>query len=263
MFIVDSHCHLDALDYENLHKDIADVLAKARAQEVKHLLAVGVTLSRFEKAYPTLSQFKDISLACGVHPLDIDDEPFNLAHLRQLAQDKKVIAIGELGLDYYYSAENKKRQQQVFAEQIEVANELAKPIIVHTRSAREDTLGLLKEANADKCSGVIHCFTENWDFAKSALDLGFYISISGIVTFKNAEALRDVVRKIPADRLLVETDSPYLAPIPYRGKENQPAYTRQVCEYLATLKGKSTEEFAQITTENFERLFKIDVQSLG
>ena len=249
MFIVDSHCHLDALDYESLHKDIADVVAKANARDVKHLLAIGVTLSRFEKAYPKLAKFPNVSLACGVHPLDLEEEPYDA-----------VIAIGEIGLDYYYSADNKALQQTVFADQIRIANEVDKPVIIHTRSAPEDTIAMLRENHAEKCGGLIHCFTETLDFAKKALDLGFYISCSGIITFKNAESIREAIRYVPADRLLVETDSPYLAPVPYRGKENQPAYTREVCEYVATLKGLSVEEFAQISTQNFERLFKINVQ---
>ncbi|AZI14818.1 TatD family hydrolase [Avibacterium paragallinarum] len=260
MFIVDSHCHLDALDYENLHKNVADVVQKAKQRGVQHLLAVGVTLQRFEQVYDSLALFPQISLACGVHPLNLEDEPFDYERLLKLAQDDKVIAIGEMGLDYYYSEENKAEQQSVFAQQIAIANELAKPIIVHTRSAREDTIALLKAHNAEKCGGILHCFTENWEMAKQALDLGFYISISGIITFKNAVELRDVVRKVPLDSLLVETDSPYLAPVPYRGKQNQPAYTREVCDYVATLKGLTSEEFAQITTQNFERLFKIQVQ---
>ncbi|QEH08223.1 YchF/TatD family DNA exonuclease [Histophilus somni] len=260
MFIVDSHCHLDALDYENLHTDIADVVDKAKQRDVKHLLAVGVTLNRFEQAYAQLALFKEVSLACGVHPLDLAEEPFDYQRLLRLAQDEKVVAIGETGLDYYYSIENKALQQSVFAQQIEIANQLSKPVIVHTRSARDDTIAILRENNAQKCGGVLHCFTENWGIAKQALDLGFYISISGIITFKNAQELRDVVRQVPLERLLVETDSPYLAPVPYRGKQNQPAYTREVCEYVATLKGLSAEDFAQITTQNFERLFKINVQ---
>ncbi|BFU64603.1 YchF/TatD family DNA exonuclease [Rodentibacter abscessus] len=260
MFIVDSHCHLDALDYENLHKNIADVVEKAYARDVKHLLAIGVTLSRFEKAYETLSRFDNISLACGVHPLDFEEEPYEADRLLRLAQDKKVIAIGEIGLDYYYSADNKIEQQSIFASQIAIANQLNKPVIIHTRAAGEDTISMLRENKAEKCGGVIHCFTETLDFAKKALDLGFYISCSGIITFKNAEAIREAIRYVPADRLLVETDSPYLAPVPYRGKENQPAYTREVCEYVATLKGFSAEEFARITTQNFERLFKIRVE---
>lgn len=260
MFIVDSHCHLDALDYENLHRDIEDVIAKAQAREVKHILAVGVTLRRYEQIVDALKPFDSVSLSCGVHPLDLDDEPFDFERLLRLAADPKVVAIGETGLDYYYSAENKSLQQAVFAKQIDIANQLHKPVIVHTRSAREDTIALLKQHHAEKCGGVLHCFTENWEMAKQALDLGFYISISGIVTFKNAEDLREVVRKIPSDRLLVETDSPYLAPVPYRSKQNQPAYVREVCEYVATLKGVSLEDCAQITTRNFEQLFKIQLQ---
>lgn len=260
MFIVDSHCHLDALDYDNLHKNIADVVEKAYARDVKHLLAIGVTLSRFEKAYEWLKGFDNISLACGVHPLDFEEEPYDAERLLRLAQDKKVIAIGEIGLDYYYSAENKTEQQRIFANQIDIANQLNKPVIIHTRSAADDTISMLREHQAEKCGGVIHCFTETLEFAKKALDLGFYISCSGIITFKNAEAIREAIRYVPVDRLLVETDSPYLAPVPYRGKENQPAYTREVCEYVAALKGVSMEEFAQITTQNFERLFKINVQ---
>jgi len=240
MFIVDSHCHLDALDYENLHKDIADVVTKANARDVKHLLAIGVTLSRFEKAYPELAKFPNVSLACGVHPLDLEEEPYDADRLLRLSQDKKVIAIGEIGLDYYYSADNKALQQTVFADQIRIANEVDKPVIIHTRSAPEDTIAMLREHQAEKCGGLIHC--------------------SGIITFKNAESIREAIRYVPADRLLVETDSPYLAPVPYRGKENQPAYTREVCEYVAALKGLSMEEFAQISTQNFERLFKINVQ---
>ena len=173
MFIVDSHCHLDALDYENLHKDIADVVAKANARDVKHLLAIGVTLSRFEKAYPELAKFPNVSLACGVHPLDLEEEPYDAERLLHLAQDKKVIAIGEIGLDYYYSADNKTEQQAVFASQIDIANRLAKPVIIHTRSAANDTLALLRENHAEKCGGVIHCFTETLEFAKKVLDLGF------------------------------------------------------------------------------------------
>ncbi|MCK3658494.1 metal-dependent hydrolase [Pasteurellaceae bacterium Pebbles2] len=260
MFIVDSHCHLDALDYENLHQNMDDVIAKAKARGVQHLLTIGVTLSRFEKQRDALAHHDAVSLACGVHPLDLDDEPYDQQRLLELARHKKVIAIGEIGLDYYYSADNKALQQDIFASQIQVANQLDKPVIIHTRAAGDDTIQLLRDNQAQKCGGVIHCFTETMAFAKQALDLDFYISCSGIVTFKNAEEIRDVIRYVPADRLLVETDSPYLAPVPYRGKQNQPAYTREVCEYVASLKGMTVAEFAQQSTENFERLFKIQVQ---
>ena len=194
-----------------------------------------------------------------MHPLDLEDEPFNYDRLLQLAAHPKVVAVGEIGLDYYYSADNKALQQEVFAQQVQAANVLNKPVIIHTRAAREDTIRILRENDAQKCGGVLHCFTENLEMAKQGLDLGFYISFSGIITFKNAEEIRAVARQVPLDRLLVETDSPYLAPVPYRGKQNQPAYVREVCEYVATLKGVSVEEFAQITTQNFERLFKISV----
>lgn len=170
-----------------------------------------------------------------------------------------MVAIGETGLDYHYTPETKALQQSLFVQQIEIANKLNKPLIIHSRSARQDTMDILEQNNAEKCGGVLHCFTEDWTMAKRALDIGFYISISGIITFRNAEELRDVVRKVPLDRLLVETDSPYLAPIPYRGKPNQPAYVRETCEYVATLKGVSTEEFARITTENVQNLFKIQL----
>ena len=259
MFIIDSHCHLDALDYENLHQNIDEVIEKAKARDVKHLLTIGVTLSRFEKQRDTLAHRDDVSFACGVHPLDLADEPFNYDRLLQLAAHTKVVAVGEIGLDYYYSADNKALQQEVFAQQVQAANVLNKPVIIHTRAACEDTIRILRENDAQKCGGVLHCFTENLEMAKQGLDLGFYISFSGIITFKNAEEIRAVARQVPLDRLLVETDSPYLAPVPYRGKQNQPAYVREVCEYVATLKGVSVEEFAQITTQNFERLFKISV----
>ena len=257
--IVDSHCHLDALDYDKLHIDVADVIGKAKARGVEHLLSVSVTLSRYEKMRDMLKGFDNVSLSCGVHPLDISDEPFDGVRMLKLAQEDKVIAIGETGLDYYYSSSNKLEQQSAFAQQIEIANELKKPLIVHTRDAREDTIALLKEGNAQNCGGVLHCFTENQWMAEKALELGFYISISGIITFKNAEALRDVVRNIPLDRLLIETDSPYLAPVPYRGKQNQPAYVKEVGEYLATLKGVSADELMSTTSQNFEKLLNISL----
>lgn len=259
MFIIDSHCHLDALDYTTLHKNIDDVVEKAKARDVRHLLTIGVTLSRFEKQRDALAHRNDVSLACGVHPLDLDDEPFDYERLIRLATHEKVVAVGEIGLDYYYSADNKTLQQEVFARQIEAANQLNKPVIIHTRAAREDTIRILHEHNAEKCGGVLHCFTETLEMAKQGLELGFYISFSGIITFKNAQEIRDVACYVPLDRILVETDSPYLAPVPYRGKQNQPAYVRETCEYVANLKGLSTEAFARITTQNFERLFKISV----
>lgn len=259
LFIIDSHCHLDSLDYETRHKNVDEVIENAKARGVHHFLSVCTTLGRFDAMKALTAHRNDVSLSCGVHPLNVEDEPFNYDKLLELAQDPKVVAIGETGLDYHYTPETKALQQSLFVQHIEAANKLNKPLIIHTRSAREDTMDMLEQNGAEKCGGVLHCFTEDWTMAKRALDIGFYISISGIITFRNAEELRDVVRKVPLDRLLVETDSPYLAPIPYRGKPNQPAYVRETCEYVATLKGVSTEELARITTENVQHLFKIQL----
>lgn len=259
LFIIDSHCHLDSLDYETRHKNVDEVIENAKARGVHHFLSICTTLGRFDAMKALTAHRNDVSLSCGVHPLNVEDEPFNYDKLLELAQDPKVVAIGETGLDYHYTPETKALQQSLFVQHIEAANKLNKPLIIHTRSAREDTMDMLEQNGAEKCGGVLHCFTEDWTMAKRALDIGFYISISGIITFRNAEELRDVVRKVPLDRLLVETDSPYLAPIPYRGKPNQPAYVRETCEYVATLKGVSTEELARITTENVQHLFKIQL----
>ncbi|MCB4227619.1 TatD family hydrolase [Mannheimia haemolytica] len=257
LFIIDSHCHLDSLDYETRHKNVDEVIENAKARGVHHFISVCTTVGRFEAMKNLTAHRNDVSLSCGVHPLNVEDEPFDYDKLFQFAQDPKVVAIGETGLDYHYTPETKALQQSLFVQQIEIANKLNKPLIIHSRSARQDTMDMLEQNNAEKCGGVLHCFTEDWVMAKRALDIGFYISISGIITFRNAEELREVVRKVPLDRLLVETDSPYLAPIPYRGKPNQPAYVRETCEYVATLKGVSTEELARITTENVQHLFNI------
>ncbi|QIM62153.1 metal-dependent hydrolase [Pasteurellaceae bacterium Orientalotternb1] len=258
LFIIDSHCHLDSLDYDTRHKNVDEVLDNAKARGVQHFISICTTIGRFEKMQQLTAHRPEVSLSCGVHPLNVEEEPFDYDRLFEFVQDPRVVAVGETGLDYHYTPETKALQQSLFEQQIEMAKQVNKPLIVHTRSAREDTMHFLKKGNAEQCGGVLHCFTEDWAMAKSALDIGFYISISGIITFRNAEELRDVVRKVPLDRLLVETDSPYLAPIPYRGKPNQPAYVREVCEYVATLKGVSLAEMAQITTQNVKNLFKIN-----
>lgn len=259
LFIIDSHCHLDSLDYENQHKDVDEVIENAKARGVGHFISVCTTLGRFEAMKQLTAHRDEVSLSCGVHPLNVEDEPFDYDKLLSFAQDPKVVAIGETGLDYHYTPETKALQQSIFAQQIEIANKVNKPLIIHTRSARQDTMEMLEQGGAEKCGGVLHCFTEDLAMAKRAMDIDFYISISGIITFRNAEELRDVVRHVPLDRLLVETDSPYLAPIPYRGKPNQPAYVRETCEYLAALKGVSVEELARITTQNVQKLFKINL----
>lgn len=252
--IVDSHCHLDRLDFTKLDLDLDGVLDAARAKDVEHFLCVSVTLDQFPSMLEKISQHSDVSASCGVHPLDQKDA-LDKDKLLSLAQHEKVVAIGETGLDYFYSSDTKKVQQESFEGHIQVANELDKPLIIHTRDAREDTLAIMRANNAQDCRGVLHCFTESYDMAKQAIDMGFYISISGIVTFGNANELRDVVKKLPLDRLLIETDSPYLAPKPHRGKTNQPAYVQDVAYFIADLRGISYRELSDATTNNFYQLF--------
>ncbi|KLV08972.1 DNAse [Photobacterium aquae] len=252
--LVDSHCHLDKLDYEQLHTGIDDVLAKAKARGVEYFLSVGVTLKSFPSMMAMIEPHENVFASCGVHPLDIE-EGFDFELLKQYAQHDRVVAIGETGLDYHYQPELAEQQKEIFRQQVRLAVELNKPLIIHTRMAREDTLQILREEGAEKCGGVLHCFTESLEMAQAAMELGFYISISGIVTFNKASELKNVVSKVPLERLLIETDSPYLAPVPYRGKQNQPAYVREVADYIALLKGVSVQEVEQATTENFFRLF--------
>lgn len=254
--IVDSHCHLDRLNFDELGLSLEQVLENARAKQVEHFLCVSVTLDQFPGMLEKVQNFPDVSVSCGVHPLDQKDV-LDKARLLTLANNDKVVAIGETGLDYYYSKDTHQVQKDSFAGHIDVANELNKPLIIHTRDAKQDTLDIMRAHNAEKCGGVLHCFTEDWEMAKQALDLGFYISISGIVTFRNASALREVVEKIPLDRLLIETDSPYLAPVPHRGKTNQPAYVEDVAYFIADLKNLAFSVLAKATTDNFYQLFKL------
>ena len=262
MFLVDSHCHLDGLNYETLHQDVADVAAKAAARDVKFMLAVATTLPGYKAMTELIGDRPDVAYSCGVHPLNQEQE-YDFAELRALAADARVVAMGETGLDYFYQKETLVRQQASFREHIRIGCDLNKPVIVHTRDAREDTLAILKEEQAERCGGVLHCFTEDRETAEKLLDMGFYISFSGIATFRNAEQIRIAARYVPLDRMLVETDSPYLAPVPHRGKENQPAYTRDVAEYMAVVKGVSIDELARATTENFSRLFHVPMSRLG
>ncbi|EQC00228.1 metal-dependent hydrolase [Photorhabdus temperata] len=258
MLLVDSHCHLDCLDYEKLHKNVDDVVAKAADREVKFMLAVATTLPGFQQMKTLIGERENIVFSCGIHPLNLD-EGYDFDELARLAAGNEVVALGETGLDYYYQQDNAELQRTSFRQHIRIGRKLNKPVIVHTRSARDDTLLVLREEQAQECGGVLHCFTEDKDTARELLDLGFYISFSGIVTFRNAEQIREAARYVPLDRILIETDSPYLAPVPYRGKENQPAYVRDVAEYMAVLKGVSIEELAQVTTQNFCDLFHVDV----
>ncbi len=253
---VDSHCHLDRLELEKLGMDLPAVLQAAKAQQVEHMLCVSVSLAEFPAMAALVQNYPQVSVSCGEHPLHQTDV-LDVALLQQLAADPKVVAVGETGLDYFYSPDTKQLQQEAFISHIEVANQLNKPLIVHTRDAKADTLAILRQYQAQRCGGVLHCFTEDWETAKAALDLGFYISFSGIMTFKNADPLREVVKQVPLDRLLIETDSPYLAPVPYRGKTNQPAYVSAVAAAVADIKGVSIEQLAKLTSENFYRLFPL------
>ena len=261
MFLVDSHCHLDSLDYQTLHKNVDEVLEKAAARDVKFCLAVATTLTGYQAMRQQVGERNNVAFSCGVHPLN-QDSAYPIAELRRLAAEPGVVAMGETGLDYFYTPETKAQQQTSFRYHIQVGRELNKPVIVHTRDARADTLAILQEEKVIDCGGVLHCFTEDRATAETLLDMGFYISFSGIITFRNAEALREVARYVPLDRLLIETDSPYLTPVPHRGKENQPAMVRDIAEYMAVLKGVSTEQLADATTQNFSRLFGLSLAHL-
>lgn len=255
--LVDSHCHLDRLDLAAHGGSLDAALDAARARGVGHFLCIGVSAENAAAVKGLAEQYADVDCSVGVHPLDL--QPGVAPALDWLLGElnhPRVVAIGETGLDYHYEPEAAELQQEAFRLHLEAAQLTGKPVIVHTREARADTLALLRDAALPQ-GGVLHCFTEDWEMAKAALDIGFYISLSGIVTFRNAETLREVARQVPADRLLVETDSPYLAPIPYRGKPNLPQYVREVAEFLAELRGVSFEAFAEQTTTNFQRLFPL------
>ncbi|MPW30898.1 YchF/TatD family DNA exonuclease [Agarivorans sp. B2Z047] len=255
--LVDSHCHLDRLDYQGKHVNVADALAKAKDAGVDYCLAVAISPEKFPSMMEKVQHFDQVFASCGMHPLYVQDQEFDLEKMEVYLAHPKVVAVGETGLDYFYAKEHKELQQRVFIEQIKLAVKHNKPLIIHTRDAREDTLRLLSEHKAEQCKGVLHCFTESLEMAEAAIEMGFYISASGIISFNSAKELQQTFKQIPLDRILVETDSPYLAPIPFRGEENQPAYTRQVAECLAKIKGISLEEVAEQTTQNFFDLFSL------
>ncbi|GAB59927.1 TatD family hydrolase [Rheinheimera nanhaiensis] len=252
---VDSHCHLDRLELDKLGLSLEQVIAHAQAQHIEHMLCVCVSLAEFEQMRAQVAAFPMVSISCGEHPLHQQDK-VAAELLLEKCSSKDVVAVGETGLDYFYAPEAKLSQQDAFVSHIDVAKALNKPLIIHTRDARADTIALMRSHQADSPGGVLHCFTEDYDTAKAALDLGFYISISGIMTFRNADELRSVVKKLPLDRLLIETDAPYLAPVPFRGKTNQPAYVTAVAQAVAEVKGVSLQQLAQHTTANFYQLFK-------
>ena len=254
--LIDSHCHLDRIDLAPFGGRLAGVLETAAANGVTRLLSVAVDLESWPALARMTEPYPQIALSVGVHPSEEGGRAPTVAELVALSRaESRVVAIGETGLDYYYGRDSVARQQDWFRVHIAAARKLGKPLIVHTRDAREDTLRILAEGGAAEVGGVLHCFTEDWAMAEQALALNFYISFSGIVTFKNAKPIQDAARRLPAERLLVETDSPYLAPAPHRGQPNHPAWVRHVAEFVAQLRGETLEQVAAVTTANYGRLF--------
>ena len=252
--LVDSHCHLD---FDDFGSDMEAVLARAKENGVERMLTICTRVTKFDQVLAIAAAHDNIRFTVGIHPHEAEHEPdVDVARLVELAKHPKVVGIGEAGLDYFYDKSPRERQQQVFATHIEASRVSGLPIVVHSRDADEDTVRLLQDgARKGGLTGVIHCFTSTQYLADAALEMGFYISLSGIVTFKSAGALRDVAKSIPHDRLLVETDSPYLAPIPMRGKRNEPSFVRHTASYVADFLGLSLPDLAQTTTANFDRLF--------
>jgi TatD DNase family protein len=253
--LVDSHCHLDLLDLPSFPGGLDGVLAAARAQGVTRLLCVSINLEDYPRMRALVARCAEVSVSVGVHPNERGGHDPSVAELVDLAAHPGVVAIGETGLDYFRSAGDLEWQRERFRTHIRAARQAGKPLIVHSRDAAEDTLAILREEGAGEAGGVMHCFTGDREMARRAMDLNFHISFSGIVTFKSAHELKEVARRIPLERMLVETDCPYLAPAPHRGKPNQPAYVRYVAEHIAELRGVSFEQLAAATTRNFMALF--------
>ncbi len=254
IMLVDSHCHLD---FPDLASNLDELLAKMRDNEVSHALCVSVNLQDFPRVLALAEAYSNLFASVGVHP-DYENlaEP-QAAQLAALAAHPRVVAIGETGLDYFRLKGDLEWQRERFRQHIRAARQCDKPLIIHTREAAEDTLRIMAEEGADSVGGVMHCFTESWEVAQQAMEMNFYISFSGIVTFKKAVSLKEIAKRIPLERMLVETDSPYLAPVPHRGKMNQPAFVRHVAEEIAELRGITVNEVATVTTRNFFKLFKV------
>lgn len=250
--LVDSHCHIPLLS-DSMAVD--EILEHARDNDIEHMLCVAIDMEGSPEIIDLANRYEMVSASVGVHPNTELTTPIDEQAFLEMAADKEVVAVGETGLDYFRSEGDLDWQRDRFRLHIKLAKELNKPLIIHTREAKIDTLRILKEEGADQVGGVMHCFVEDWETAQKAMDLGFYISFSGIVTFKNARELQDVARQVPLEHMLVETDSPYLAPVPYRGKTNQPAFVRHVAEFIAELKQVEFTDVAAKTTENYYRLF--------
>ena len=257
--LIDSHCHLDTLDLEPFGGRLEGVLDAARDQGVGHFLCVSINLEDYPGMLALAEPHEQVSVSVGLHPNEQGGHDPDIDELVELAKHPKVVAIGETGLDYFRSEGDLDWQRDRFRRHIAAAKISGKPLIIHSREAKEDTLEILEAEGASEIGGVMHCFTGDWDMAERAMELNFHISFSGIVTFKSAQVLQGVATKMPADRMLVETDCPYLAPVPHRGKPNQPAFVRYVAEYVAGLRGETCEQGAANTTENFRNLFRTAV----
>lgn len=252
MQLVDSHCHINFPDFADR---MPDILQNAADNQVGHMLCIATSWENREEVLALARAHAPISASVGVHPTTEGGYEPSVAELLEAAAAPEIVAIGETGLDYFRSEGDLTWQHERFHRHIEVARTSNKPLIIHTRAAAADTMDTLRDHKAVECGGVMHCFAEDWDIARQALDIGFYISFSGIVTFKSAKAVQEVAKKVPLDRILVETDAPYLAPVPHRGKMNEPAFVRHTAEYVAELRGISLEELAEATTGNFYNLF--------
>lgn len=257
MFI-DSHCHLDRVDLKPFNENFSDFVMNTKEAGITDMLCVSIDLENYPAMLELVKPFNNIYTSVGVHPCEQEGHDPEVQELVRLAAEPSNVAIGETGLDYFRTEGDMHWQQQRFRRHIQAAREVDKPLIIHTREAREDTINILREENAKQVGGVMHCFTETWEMAQAALEMDFYISFSGIVTFKNATELKEVAKKVPLERILIETDSPYLAPVPYRGKPNVPQYVSKVAEHIADLRETSVDKIAEQTSQNFKELFKIN-----
>ncbi|MEH6627673.1 MAG: TatD family hydrolase [Motiliproteus sp.] len=253
--LIDSHCHLDRLNLSAYDGDLKVPLQQAHENGVDKILCVATDMARFPDMLEMINRYENVYGSVGVHPMSDEITTITTEQLISAAQSEKIIAIGETGLDYFYQPDTIDAQKLSFIKHLQVSAKLKKPVIVHTRDAKKDTLDIISQHGNATVGGVLHCFTEDWDMAEQAILHNYWISFSGIITFRNADPLRDVVRQVPLERILVETDAPYLTPAPFRGKPNEPKFVKRVAECVAEVKGISYEEVARVTTENFYRLF--------
>jgi TatD DNase family protein len=257
--LIDSHSHLEMPEFK---KDLEEVIQRAKASGVEYIFTVGTEEKDWMRALEIAHSHPSIYAILGVHPhntKEIDDQTYST--LKQLCRNEKVKAYGEIGLDFYRNLSPRDVQLNRFWEQIELAKELRLPIVVHDREAHQETLEILKSEKAEECGGIIHCFSGDYRMAKECLEMGFYISIPGSITFKNAERFQEIIRRRPLESLLIETDAPFLAPVPFRGKRNEPSYIRYTAQKVAEIKNVSFEKVAEVTTENASRVFKLKIDN--